>query len=70
MFVRSICGGAAVSAWAIDSIYIPCIAKVPPYTENFDGVAVPILAPCIAIENLNGGNTWFPATYSAKIGSQ
>jgi len=59
IFVRTACSNGVYSnGWAIDSLYIPCTARNVPYAENFDGVLSPVLAPCVVVENVNGGTGW------------
>lgn len=66
VFVRSTCTGGAFSAWAIDSLYIPCSARDVPYAENFDSVLSPVLPRCIITEDLNGGTTWNNSTLQPR----
>ncbi len=59
IFVRTACGNGVYSnGWVTDSLYIPCSARDVPYSENFDSVTAPALAPCIITEDLNGGSYW------------
>jgi hypothetical protein len=67
VFVRTACAANTFSTnWAIDSLYIPCTARDVPYSENFDGVIAPVLAPCIITQDLNGGTTWNTSTLQPK----
>ena len=64
VFVRSVCGNGAFSAWtAVVQFTTDCIAVNLPYTEDFNAIAPPNLPNCFVTENLNtGGSTWFTST--------
>ncbi len=67
VFVRTACAAGAYSAtWAVDSLYIPCTARNVPYSENFDAVLAPVLAPCITTQDLNGGTTWNTSNFQPR----
>ncbi len=79
LHVRKVCTGDQFSLWSTIPFVIPCQAYALPYYENFDTGDLPLLPPCMAVENVNGGNTWsrnelgsnsfpFSAFYTADAG--
>ncbi len=58
LHVRTYCTDQGTSLWATLPFIIPCSPYNTPYVENFNGVTLPLLPPCMVVENVNGGNTW------------
>ncbi|MCF8378208.1 MAG: choice-of-anchor J domain-containing protein [Bacteroidales bacterium] len=69
-YVQADCGGGDLSYWVGPySFKTLCFAASLPYEEGFEDVFVPLVPPCITVENTNGDNLeWKTSNTSANSG--
>lgn len=63
VYVRQDCGSGSYSPNSTMAAFTTlCSTFTLPYVQNFDGVTVPAVPNCTAVQNLNGATTWLTTT--------